>query len=99
MRGTVDLMNWIENFSYKLRDYSHCEGCLIHDGFYFDYMSVSNAMANSVQALIQMYPSARIVVTGSSLGGALATIAALDLQIRMGIVDELHVFGCPRVGN
>ena len=38
-------------------------------------------------------------MTGSSLGGALATVSAIEIQLRFGKVKELHVFGCPRVGN
>lgn len=77
MRGTVDIKNWIENFNFETSKYSKCTGCLIHDGFYFDYLSVSNLIQTSVKALMQQYPKARLIVTGSSLGGALAVIAGL----------------------
>lgn len=39
-----------------------------------------------------------VVVTGHSLGGATATIAALDLKQRGYDVHSLTTFGCPRVG-
>lgn len=99
MRGTVDVKNWISNLSYKLINYSNCIGCLIHEGFYLDYLSASQKIISSVKSLIQKYPDAKILVTGSSLGGALATISALEIQLQTGKVTELHAFGCPRVGN
>lgn len=39
------------------------------------------------------------MVTGHSLGGALATLAALDLRARFGQIVQLIQFGSPRVGN
>lgn len=38
-------------------------------------------------------------MTGFSSGGALATIAALDLKEIFGKVDDFYSFGQPRVGN
>jgi pimeloyl-ACP methyl ester carboxylesterase len=40
----------------------------------------------------------QITLTGHSLGGAIATVAALDLAKDWSI-DEVVVFGCPRVGS
>lgn len=33
------------------------------------------------------------------MGGALAMISALELELNYGNVREVHVFGCPRVGD
>lgn len=30
MRGTKDIKNWLENFTFKQVNYSVCKGCLIH---------------------------------------------------------------------
>ncbi|KAA8498137.1 Lipase [Porphyridium purpureum] len=45
------------------------------------------------------YNPFRILVTGHSLGGALATLFALDLKVSCGIDSEVYTFGQPRVGN
>lgn len=42
---------------------------------------------------------ANILVTGHSLGGAIATLAALELRIIYGNSVHLINFGSPRVGN
>jgi putative lipase involved disintegration of autophagic bodies len=44
-------------------------------------------MNAAVSDLLARFPSAKIIVTGSSLGGSLATVAALQLQISTGKVD------------
>jgi len=54
----------------------------------------------AVEALLQSHPRAKLALTGHSLGGALATLAAIDLKSRLGLpVDSLYTFGCPRCMN
>jgi len=45
------------------------------------------------------YPNAEILITGHSLGGALATLCFLDLQLTLGLVPfaPVYIFGAPRV--
>ena len=38
-------------------------------------------------------------MNGYSLGGALASLAALDITDNLEQVDSVYTFGCPRVGN
>jgi predicted lipase len=52
-----------------------------------------------IQKLLQIYRNADIILTGHSLGGALAVMAAADLQSIFGKVKQLYTFGQPRVGN
>jgi hypothetical protein len=77
MRGTKDIRNWLEDFSFKMINYAPCKGCLIHEGFYYSYVSIYEKFNPALVKLTELYPSAKIVATGSSLGGALATVAAL----------------------
>lgn len=44
----------------------------------------------------------KVIVTGHSLGGALATLAAYDLELHASVPAhklECYTFGAPRVGN
>lgn len=67
--------------------YGPCKGCTIHEGFYLDYLSVSGKITSAVKNLLAKYPDAKLIITGSSLGGALATIAGLELQLLTGKVN------------
>lgn len=48
---------------------------------------------------MKKYPTASLLATGHSLGGALGQIAGLRLKAKFGIKTEIHNYGCPRVGN
>lgn len=98
-RGTVDIQNWIANLDAQQVKYPGCSGCMIHEGFYNAFQSVEGYVRKQVQALTALYRGSKIYVTGFSLGGALATIAALDIKDVFGNVDQFYSFGQPRVGN
>ena len=98
-RGTVDIQNWIANLDAAQVSYPGCKSCMIHQGFYNAYQSVSGYVKANIEKLQGKYPNSKIFVTGFSLGGALATIAALDIKKAFGKVDEFYTFGQPRVGN
>jgi predicted lipase len=55
-------------------------------------------MEPEVRAWLAQHQPKWITLTGHSLGGAIATVAALDLAKDWSI-DEVVVFGCPRVGS
>lgn len=98
-RCTQDFINYFEDVSYLQVPYLHCKGCKVHVGFYESWKSVENKLHAAVQKLITAYPKANIVVVGHSLGGAVATLTALELQMKYNKVSELHTFGAPRVGD
>lgn len=58
-------------------------------------------MHSAYSALIKKHPSAKLFITGYSLGGALATIAAMDLKEKFNPSNKmmLYTYGQPRVGN
>jgi predicted lipase len=61
---------------------------------------MASTLVNAVSKLINKYPTTSILATGHSLGGALSTIAGIELKrIFNGINIELHNYGCPRIGN
>lgn len=99
-RGSQNVQNWIENLNFEKVPYVFCLRCEIHAGFYADYMAVSTTVSNKVQSLLNKYPKARVVTTGHSLGGALATIAGLELKrVFSNLEVEIHHYGGPRIGN
>lgn len=71
----------------------------VHKGFWTAYASVRDRVLQTLRQLLEE-ESRTVVLTGHSLGGALATLCAFD------VVNELHTrqvavttFGSPRVGG
>ncbi|MEE9205049.1 MAG: lipase family protein [Nitrospirales bacterium] len=70
--------------------------CAVHRGFYLAYHAVRDAIVKEVKALSPSH----IYVTGHSLGGALATLGVLDLQLEFPSLGvSMYNFGSPRVGE
>eukprot|EP00735_Rhodelphis_limneticus_P003492 TRINITY_DN1496_c0_g1::TRINITY_DN1496_c0_g1_i1::g.27097::m.27097 TRINITY_DN1496_c0_g1::TRINITY_DN1496_c0_g1_i1::g.27097 ORF type:complete len:315 (+),score=67.82,sp/O59952/LIP_THELA/35.69/6e-33,Lipase_3/PF01764.20/4.2e-32,DUF2974/PF11187.3/8.5e-08,PGAP1/PF07819.8/0.00024,Thioesterase/PF00975.15/0.0025,Abhydrolase_1/PF00561.15/0.0041,Abhydrolase_6/PF12697.2/0.0042,Abhydrolase_5/PF12695.2/0.0088,zf-RanBP/PF00641.13/0.043 TRINITY_DN1496_c0_g1_i1:97-945(+) len=96
-RGSQSLRNWIDNLKLsKAVPYDEVPDAMVHSGFLEAFQSVS---AQMYDALASMPSPKKIITTGHSLGGALATVAAVDLMQHGYYVDTMYTFGGPRVGN
>ena len=69
---------------------------LVHKGFNDAYELVANDIQNKINE--EVHRDKSLFITGHSLGGALATIAAKRLHHKAGIA-ACYTFGSPRVGN
>eukprot|EP01147_Barroeca_monosierra_P006122 gene6122-9182_t len=102
-QGTHNLKQWIDDLKFFKTDL-HYPGAgsdvKVHRGFYEAYQEVQSTVNNFVSATQQKYGSYRILVTGHSLGAALATMCSLDLSIKHPTSSISHyTLGQPRVGN
>eukprot|EP00462_Mataza_sp_D1_P005531 CAMPEP_0175120690 /NCGR_PEP_ID=MMETSP0087-20121206/758_1 /TAXON_ID=136419 /ORGANISM="Unknown Unknown, Strain D1" /LENGTH=351 /DNA_ID=CAMNT_0016402159 /DNA_START=360 /DNA_END=1415 /DNA_ORIENTATION=+ len=76
----------------------------VHQGFLELYLSVRLEILSALQNLLSLSTNPKVVCLGHSLGGALATLLALDLKQTL-LADtaaaclESYTFGCPRVGD
>ena len=97
----MNIANWIANLNFEFADYSACEGCKVHAGFYWTYLTLATHVIHDVQTLLNRYATATILVTGHSLGAAMAVHCGLDLVSKVTRGNEVRVysFGTPRVGN
>eukprot|EP00296_Roombia_truncata_P000222 JP435887.1.p1 GENE.JP435887.1~~JP435887.1.p1 ORF type:complete len:315 (+),score=59.64 JP435887.1:1-945(+) len=100
-RGSRSIKNWIENLHLIKVDTVHelCSTCKVHGGFKESYDIVKDDIVNAVFALKTEKPNADILVTGHSLGGAEATLCAVDLTFHHNLSVNIITFGSPRVGN
>lgn len=101
-RGTnpLDLKDWIDDlwFSPHSIPYPGCSACHLHTGFYNGYVELAGDMLSAIDAFGGK-SAAGIVVTGHSLGAAIATISVFEL-ILAGYPVTTHMdFGRPRVGD
>lgn len=71
-RGSVDIKNWIYNIDTASVAYPPCSGCSVHSGFYSAYKGVSPLVRTEVDRLLGLYKTAKLIITGHSLGGAMA---------------------------
>jgi predicted lipase len=73
-------------------------GALMHQGFVNAYFSVRD----EIHDYIQSHPVSKVITAGHSLGGALATLCAVDVQYNFSkklSEIENYTFGAPKVGN
>ncbi|KAK9332589.1 Alpha/Beta hydrolase protein [Lipomyces starkeyi] len=105
-RGTNSLTNWFTNLdtiqerypSVSSESVSGCSRCMVHRGFLRSYLETRAYTGPILEELKAKYPDYSLLVTGHSLGGAIAILAAADL-ITEGYAPEIVTYGQPRVGN
>jgi hypothetical protein len=102
-RGTEDCPNdTTGNCAVGIGSYStttpfppqNCPGCAIGAGWLAAYNEVSNDIREEVRKANASHSTYRVLVTGHSLGGALATVAGIDLRSRgytVDLVGFIHV--------
>lgn len=74
----------------------------VHSGFYEAYQFLQDDLRNTLSPILDEHPFSTILVTGHSLGSALAVLGALDIKMHFGIHSKLirlYTFGQPRVGD
>lgn len=102
-RGSMSIRNWISDMDSILTSYNTCDLCFVHHGFFTAYNTVAAQVHEAVKDLHSLHANFNIVFTGHSLGGALATLASIDiLQTSKNVLNPsvyLSTFGSPRVGN
>ncbi|OAA47808.1 lipase [Metarhizium rileyi] len=75
-----------------------CPDCQLHSGFYEAFKGLKDKMLETVKEQKAAHPDFEVVVTGYSLGAALATLGAAYLR-KAGFVADMYTYGSPRVGD
>lgn len=105
VRGSQSKSNWNTNKKFTLTDWKGvCEECEVHRGFLEAYEAVKAQVIAALVKATGKYPEYQLVVTGHSLGGAMATVIATSLREEKAWKDVakdpvLYTYGAPRVGN
>ncbi|KAJ7780080.1 alpha/beta-hydrolase [Mycena maculata] len=108
-RGTFSLTDAVGNAKFRLRPFDSpgiTAAVRVHRGFLAAYNNVVNDILQIVRDQLAQYPGYRIVVTGHSLGGAIASLAAPSIKtalpnanITLFTFGNLSKSGQPRVGD
>lgn len=98
LKDPESLLNWLEDFFSVPRSAPNVPG-EVHSGFYDATMSIIAGVAATVQNL-NPGPSKKILVTGHSLGGALASIGAYILSQTYHLpIAQVVTFASPKPGD
>ncbi|XP_071702069.1 probable feruloyl esterase A [Rutidosis leptorrhynchoides] len=105
-RGTQEtsIQNWIEDLFWKQLDFDYpgCTNGKVHHGFFNAYnnTTVRPGILDGVSRAREVYGDLKIMVTGHSMGGAMAAFCGLDLALMYGSKNvQVTTFGMPRIGN
>ena len=99
-RGSFSDRNWIDDFEIlktKYHTFSECD-CKVHRGFYQATLNLKNSTINSVNFLKKKYGYSNVIVTGHSLGAAIAQMMGMEL-VAVNISNIIYNYGQPRVGD
>ena len=96
-RGTQTVWDWINDLDALPVDYVSIPGSgHVHMGFQLVYEQIRQSTANLLAA--GCAGAQRILVTGHSLGGAVAVLAAYQLAKAGTVIPELYTVAGPRTG-
>nr|WP_242045876.1 lipase family protein [Leptolyngbya sp. FACHB-16] len=111
-RGSQEIKDWQTNFSTRLKKFALTTQMepldeditpprgQVHRGFQTAWDSVERRILRQIQHWNEgRAVPLPLLITGHSLGGALATVAAASLVKRKFPVQGLYTFGQPRVGD
>ena len=106
-RGTANIRNWLTDadcLRATLIESLEFGTCQVHAGFLAAYESIIGPLTAHLRAagaasIAASAAGKPIFVTGHSLGGALALLAALELKRQGFNIAQVYTFGQPRVGN
>ena len=94
-RGSDEGADWVRNLDFDLVDGAPLGG-KVHAGFLAGWRAVrANVILRAKDAARR---GREIMVTGHSLGGAIATLAHASLR-QENVISTCFTFGAPRVGN
>jgi hypothetical protein len=104
-RGSQQAADWGTNFKFRMKQFAILETKQeeaiptgeVHRGFQGAWESIQPWVISKLKAWWE--PDTQFWVTGHSLGGALAALAATSLEYQGFPVQGLYTFGQPRVGD
>jgi predicted lipase len=100
IRGTSTINDWLADIDAVAVPFrSYPAAGLVHMGFQLVYEHIRDSIQTILAA--SCAGATRVIVTGHSLGGALAILCAMDLKGNAIVrpVPELHTFAGPRTGD
>lgn len=105
-RGTHNIFDWLDDFDIIKVPYPGVSGGEVHQGFYTAWKELKAGVMNATTILMDKYNNTEtpLLITGHSLGAAIAQLAAIDLRGYANSTGNdceinLYTYGSPRWGN
>ncbi|KAI9294432.1 alpha/beta-hydrolase, partial [Neoconidiobolus thromboides FSU 785] len=104
-RGSSNIQNWLGNLNLIFTNYNVNNGgsdIQVHAGFKDGINALYPKFSPLLKSLVASHPDYKLIITGHSLGGALATLASIEIQKNFNLSwdrMQLFTYGEPRVGN
>jgi hypothetical protein len=98
VRGSNNIRNFITDVVFTWTDCPFVSDCKVHKGFGAAWDEISAAAQSAVTTALNANPGYRVIATGHSLGGAVATLGAVYMR-QAGRQVDVYSYGSPRVGN
>jgi len=100
-RGSQTFINYWDDVQVKTVNASiaDCQSCMVHHGMKICHDETIDQVLADLKILKESFPLSSIILTGHSLGAAVATLAAVSLENMGGFDVTLYSIGSPRVGN
>lgn len=96
----LSIQNWIDDLDFIQTSYPYCgNGCKVHEGFYKSFNSTVDQVKSLVNSALASHSTARLSVTGHSLGAAMAAHCASELAHSGYKLHHVYTYGMPRVGD
>ncbi|POR31024.1 Lipase [Tolypocladium paradoxum] len=98
VRGSNNIRNFVTDVIFAFQSCDLTNRCKIHAGFAEGWEDIAAAATGAMTTARSANPGYKFIITGHSLGGAVATLATAYLR-RNGFAADAYTFGSPRVGN
>ena len=100
-RGSENIQNWMSNIQVSQTTPYPETNIAVEKGFYNLFDSLQSNIYKAIDELVEKYNTNELLLTGHSLGAALATLNAFDILYyqKNYKIHSLITFGSPRVGN
>jgi len=101
-RGTACIRNWVTDARFeRITLVSGVDGSRskVHKGFNAAWNAILTQLFHTLGDTANAHACKPLFITGHSLGGALAVLAALALQRNGFPIAQVYTYGQPRVGN